>query len=91
VWKTLLISFGAMFLAELGDKTQLTVMTLSAKTGSPLAVFLGAAAALLAATALATVLGSIFAKTLPRNYIELAAGILFIGIGVFIIYGQLRG
>ncbi len=91
MWKTLIISFGAMFLAELGDKTQLTVLTLSAKTGSPLAVFLGAAGALVAATALATVVGFVCAKTIPRNVIELVAGALFIGIGAFIIYGRLRG
>jgi len=91
VWKTLLISFAAMFLAELGDKTQLMVLTLSAKSGTPFAVFLGAAAALVAATALATIVGFVFAKALPKNVIEVTAGVLFIGIGAFIIYGQLRG
>ena len=91
MWKTLLVAFGALFLAELGDKTQLAVLTLSAKTGAPFLVFFGSMAAFAVATALASAVGFACAKYLPQNAIQWAAGVLFIGIGAFIIIGQLRG
>jgi putative Ca2+/H+ antiporter (TMEM165/GDT1 family) len=47
-WKLILSTFGVIFLAELGDKTQLAAVTLSASTRKPLAVFIGASLALVA-------------------------------------------
>ena len=45
-WKVFWVTFGAIFLAEMGDKTQLAALTMAAETRLPLSVFLGAAAAL---------------------------------------------
>jgi len=42
-WRVLLTTFGVIFLAEMGDKTQLAAMTMAAETKKPLAVFIGAA------------------------------------------------
>ena len=49
-WKTILSTFGLIFLAELGDKTQLACIGMACRTRSPLAVFLGAVGALAAVT-----------------------------------------
>jgi putative Ca2+/H+ antiporter (TMEM165/GDT1 family) len=45
-WRVILTTFGVIFLAELGDKTQLAAMTLAAQTRRPWAVFIGASVAL---------------------------------------------
>jgi len=42
-WRVLLTTFGVIFLAEMGDQTQLAAMTMSAQTKRPWAVFIGAA------------------------------------------------
>ena len=55
-WKVFLTTFGLLFLAEFGDKTQLAVITMTAQTRKPVGVFLGAVLAL----ALVTVLGVAF-------------------------------
>ncbi len=89
--KTLLASFALMFLAELGDKTQITILALSSKTKQPIAVFLGSIAAFALAAGLAVALGAVGAKYLPQKAIGWAAGFLFIGVGIFLIVGQIRG
>jgi Ca2+/H+ antiporter, TMEM165/GDT1 family len=57
-WKTFFAAFGVLFLAELGDKTQLAIITLTANTKSPLSVFLGASAALVLVSLLGVVFGA---------------------------------
>jgi putative Ca2+/H+ antiporter (TMEM165/GDT1 family) len=82
--KTFAIVFGTVFLAELGDKTQLATLLYStdAKTGR-WNVFAAAALALVASTAIAVLAGSLIGKQLPVRYLHVAAGIGFIGIGVW--------
>ena len=87
-WRAFLISFGLIFLAEFGDKTQLEVIGLVAKSNSPWAVFLGAIAALVIATLLAVLFGELLLKVLPVKYIRIFAGTLFIILGILIILGQ---
>ena len=65
-WKVILSTFGLIFLAELGDKTQLTTMTLSAQSDAPWAVFIGAAAALALSAGLGVVFGDAITRGLPR-------------------------
>ena len=67
-WKTILSTFGLIFLAELGDKTQLACIGLACKTRSPLAVFLGAVGALAAVT-LVGVIFEALANLVPAVYI----------------------
>lgn len=84
-WRTWLATFTLVFLAELGDKTQLATMLLTAQTRAPLAVFLGAAAALVAGTLLAVAAGEAVARVLPLKYVKTAAGVAFIAIGVLLL------
>jgi putative Ca2+/H+ antiporter (TMEM165/GDT1 family) len=83
--KVLLMTFGMIFLAELGDKTQLATLTFAAESKSRLAVFIGSAGALVLTSLLAVLLGSGIARVVPTNYIKVAAGALFIFLGVWMI------
>lgn len=83
--------FAAVFVAELGDKTQLA--TLLFATGGkhhPLVVFLAAALALCMSTGLAVALGTLGARYLQGVPLKLIAGIGFIAIGVWTLVDYLR-
>ena len=86
--KVLLTTFGMIFLAELGDKTQLATFAFAAESKSPLAVFLGSAGALLVTSLLAVVFGSAVSRLIPANYIKIGAGSLFIILGLWLIVFQ---
>ena len=87
--KVLLTTFGVIFLAELGDKTQLAAITLSAQTKEPLAVFLGASLALTAVSLIGVVLGSLLANYINAEYLHKAAALAFIAIGVLMLWGKM--
>ena len=74
-----------IFFAELGDKTQLAVMFLTASFGYPLAIFAGAMVAMLFNHLLAVYLGSRLISRVSPRYIRLGTAFLFIVIGLFII------
>lgn len=75
-------SFVAIFLAELGDKTQLATLSFAAAGGgSRLTVFLGSALALVCASGLAVLGGELVAKYIPPIMITRAAGLLFVALG----------
>ena len=86
--QTILTTFALVFLAELGDKTQLAVLALSSR-GKPWAVFVGAGSALLASTILAVALGSALPRLLPASgtrILHITAGVLFIAVGAWTIW-----
>lgn len=87
-WKILLSSFGLIFLAELGDKTQLTTMVLTAKSSSPVLVFVGAALALVLSALLGTVFGEALERIVPQSVIHIGAGVAFIGVGAFLLLSR---
>lgn len=88
----LLAVFVTVFLAELGDKTQLaTLLFASEGRHAPLAVFAAAGAALLASTALAVLLGSMAERHLTMLPLRLVAGAGFVAIGAWMIWDHLRG
>lgn len=87
-WKLLGSSFTLVFLAELGDKTQLATLTLAASGQSKLAVFLGAAAALVATSALAVLAGEGVARVVPEVWIKRAAGAGFLILGTLFLLGK---
>ena len=88
----LLAIFITVFLAELGDKTQLaTVLFAADGKHHPFLVFIAAALALVASTALAVMLGSMAEKHLQAIPLELVAGIGFVLIGVWTIWGHFQG
>ncbi len=83
------IIFVTVFLAELGDKTQLaTILFATDKTLTPLMVFFAAASALVAATAIAVLLGKFAQAYLAMIPLELIAGLGFIAIGVWTVWGH---
>jgi putative Ca2+/H+ antiporter (TMEM165/GDT1 family) len=87
-WKLLLSTFGLVFLAELGDKTQLATFTLAASGRSRLAVFLGAAGALAVTSAIAVLLGEGVARAVPALWIRRAAGLGFLLLGALFLLGR---
>ena len=82
-WKLLASTFVAVFLAELGDKTQLATMSLAAGNSSRWSVFLGSALALVATSAVAVLLGEALTRLVPPMWIRRAAGGLFVVMGMF--------
>ncbi|QAA77357.1 MAG: hypothetical protein BIP78_1593 [Candidatus Bipolaricaulis sibiricus] len=85
-WRLVLTTFGMVFLAELGDKTQLLVFTLSSQHHAPWAVFLGASLALSLVSLLGASVGGIVGELLPTKYVQMGAGILFVAVGGLVIY-----
>ena len=80
---TLLITtFFTVFLAEMGDKTQLTTITLSSTTNKPLAVFIGSSIALILATLLGALAGGSISNLIPAFMLKLLSGIVFLIIGI---------
>lgn len=80
-WRT----FGLVFIAEAGDKTQLAVVALAASFAAPLEVFIGAVVAFALITAGAAWLGSWLGDKLNKRVMGRIGAILFIGIGVFLL------
>ncbi len=90
-WKIFFLTFGTVFLAELGDKTQLATMMFSTQSKSPWIVFAGAALALVISSFLAVIVGQVVEKYVPVNIVKAAAGCAFIVIGGLIIVSLLKG
>ncbi len=88
VWKIFLTTFGVMFLAEIGDKTQLAVISLTTRYRSPWVVFAASACALVLATAIGTALGSAITAFIGERAVRYVSGGLFILFGVLILAGK---
>ena len=78
----LFTTFVTVFLAEMGDKTQLTTITLSSSTNKPLAVFIGSSLALISATLLGALAGGSIANLIPAFLLKLLSGLVFLIIGI---------
>ncbi len=87
-WRVTLTTFGIIFLAELGDKTQIAAMTMAAQKKRPWEVFIGAALALAAVSAIGVAVGAAFGQYLPVEWIKRVAGAAFIVIGVLVLSGK---
>jgi putative Ca2+/H+ antiporter (TMEM165/GDT1 family) len=90
-WKLMGSTFLVIFLAELGDKTQLATFALAASPTSRLAVFLGASVALIATSAIAVLLGEAVGRVVPEVWLKRMAGALFIVLGVLFLVGRDTG
>lgn len=75
-------TFAAIFLAEIGDKTQLATLSFATGGRSRWMVFLGAALALVCATAIAVLVGEGLTKLVPPVWLHRGAGVLFVVLGV---------
>ena len=82
----LFTTFVTVFLAEMGDKTQLTTITLSSTTNKPLAVFIGSSLALISATLLGVLAGGSIANLIPAYLLKLISGIVFLIIGINLLF-----
>ncbi|HTO51922.1 MAG TPA: TMEM165/GDT1 family protein [Myxococcota bacterium] len=87
-WRLFASTFGAIFLAELGDKTQLATFSLSASSDSRWTVFLAAASALVATSALGVLAGEAVGRLVPAIWLERAAGVAFIAMGAILLVGR---
>jgi len=81
-WKLLASTFAAIFVAELGDKTQLATLSLSSGSTSRWTIFAGAALALVCTSALGVLGGDIVAKFVSPVWIRRIAGVVFIVMGL---------
>jgi len=81
----LFTSFSTIFLAELGDKTQLATLILSAQSGRPLIIFIGAALALISTSLLGVLIGRWIANNLPRQRFTLVSGIIMVSLGIYLV------
>ena len=85
--KIFLTVFAAVFIAELGDKTQLATMLFAAdKEVSKYTVFLAASAALIVASAIGVLAGSLLSEYINEKYLHYIAGIGFVIIGAYTLY-----
>ncbi len=86
-WKILLSTFGVVFLAELGDKTQLATFGVAAgNRGAAWAVFAGSALALVATSAIAVVAGATLGEFIPAKWLERAGGVAFVLLGAWMLW-----
>ena len=86
-WKVFATVFGTVFLAELGDKTQLATLLFASKNAGILwTIFLAASAALVLASAIGVAAGAFVSQLVNPRYLSYAAGIGFVVIGAWTIY-----
>lgn len=85
-FKVMLTTFAMIFLAELGDKTQLATFAFSADSKSRFSVFLGSSVALVLTSLLAVLFGALAGKLIPANTIKIGAGVLFILLGGWMLF-----
>tara|TARA_B100000214_G_scaffold312680_1_gene245034 strand:+ start:506 stop:859 length:354 start_codon:yes stop_codon:yes gene_type:complete len=81
----LITSFSTIFLAEIGDKTQIATLMLSAQSGSPLIIFIGAGLALITTSLLGVLIGQWIANNLPRQSFTLVSGIIMLSLGIYLV------
>ena len=86
-WKVFVTVFATVFIAELGDKTQLaTVLFAADREVGKFTVFFAASAALVVSAAIGVLAGSLLSEYVNEKYLHYIAGIGFIGIGIYTLY-----
>jgi putative Ca2+/H+ antiporter (TMEM165/GDT1 family) len=86
-WKLFAATFGSIFIAELGDKTQLATLSFAAGGQSRLSIFLGSALALVCTSAIAVLAGEALARVVSPLLLKRLAGAAFVVIGAWTLYG----
>ena len=81
----LITTFSTIFLAELADKTQLATLMLSAQSGRPLIIFIGAALALITTSLLGVLIGRWIANNLPRQRFTVLSGVIMLSLGIYLV------
>lgn len=85
-WRVFFSTFGTIFLAEIGDKTQVTTLLMSAESHSPWTVFAGAGSALIATSLLGVLLGQWLSKRIKPTTLDRAAGITLLVITGWLVW-----
>lgn len=88
-WKIFWTAFATLFIAELGDKTQLAVFAMTAKTKAIISVFLGASLALVIVTLLGALAGGFVSQYVPAEWVQRVAAVIFIAVGVLMLFGKI--
>jgi len=83
-------TFTTIFIAELGDKTQIATLMLSAESGKPIIVFLGSSLALISSSVVGVIIGKWLSKKISPSKFALFAGALMIIISLFLAYDTLK-
>ena len=79
-------TFTTIFIAELGDKTQIATLMLSAESGEPIIVFLGSSLALISSSIVGVLIGKWVSKKISPSKFALFTGALMILISIFLAY-----
>jgi putative Ca2+/H+ antiporter (TMEM165/GDT1 family) len=87
-WKIFPTTFGTIFLAELGDKTQLAAIMMTSKTKLPWSVFTGASLALCLVTLVGVLFGEGLIAVIPQPILKKGAAFVFVVIGVWMFFGK---
>lgn len=87
-WKLTSATFLAIFVAEMGDKTQLAAFALAGGGSSKWAVFIGASLALIATTAIAVLAGGLVGRYVPDLWLRRGSGALFIVMGILLLLAK---
>jgi putative Ca2+/H+ antiporter (TMEM165/GDT1 family) len=88
-WQLIVSAFAAIFLAELGDNTQLAAITLAASSNRPVRVFIGATTALAAVTLIGVVVGGALSTALPLALVRKIGACAFVVIGIAMLFDWL--
>ena len=89
-WKLVGTTFLAVFVAELGDKTQLATLSFASSGQSRLSVFIGSALALVATSAIAVMVGEALSRVVPPLLLQRIAGVAFVVIGGWVLWSTTR-
>ncbi|MBI4368783.1 MAG: TMEM165/GDT1 family protein [Elusimicrobia bacterium] len=84
-WTVVAVAIATCFVAELGDKTQLAILSLTASSKSPWSVLAGASLGLIAASILGVLAGRWLTVFVSPNFLEKASAVLFIGVGIWML------
>ena len=87
-WKLFGATFATIFLAELGDKTQIATLTFAATEPKPVTVLCAAALALVSTTVLGVLAGSLLGHVVQGPWVKRVAGALFVVMGILYLSGR---
>ena len=89
MWKSIVTAFILVFLAELGDKTQLSTMILASKSKSIWYTFIGSSCALVLSSLLGVLTGTAINKYIPSVYLQFLSGVAFMIVGTLLVFGKI--
>jgi putative Ca2+/H+ antiporter (TMEM165/GDT1 family) len=88
-WKLLAVTFATVFVAELGDKTQLAALAFTAESKKPWTIFVGASVALVVVTAVGIAAGALLGRWLNPLWVKRGSAVLFLAIGAWLLLSDI--